>query len=100
MRCLRAGYLLRQQMPDRAGQVQHPTFGIQMHLQADTEQARRLQGVLRRRGVAVEQTPEEFVAGTQNCRLELAVSVGGKLGTGPIPGRFRKGMTALNLLVG
>jgi hypothetical protein len=29
-------------MAQRAGQVQHATFGIQLHLQADAEYAQRL----------------------------------------------------------
>jgi len=80
--------------------VQHTTFGVQMHLQTHTGHARSLQGLQGRWRMAIEQTPEQFVPGTQNCRLALAVSVAGKLGTCPIPGRFRNGMTAFNLLVG
>ncbi|MNG13705.1 hypothetical protein D3C87_1221270 [compost metagenome] len=80
--------------------MQYASFGIQMHLQADAVHARRLREWLRHWRMAIEQTPEEFVAGTQNCRLELAVSVAGKSGTLPIPGNVRNGMTALSLLVG
>lgn len=93
MRCLRAGHLLRQQMPQRAGQLNHPAFVIQMQLQTDTLHARRVstgRGLLR---LAIEQAPEEFVPGTQNCRLERAVRVAGRLGTEPIPGSTRNGRT-------
>ncbi|MNQ65266.1 hypothetical protein D3C85_797180 [compost metagenome] len=48
MRRLRGGYLLRQQMPQRPRQMQHLAFGIQMHLQTDTQHAQRLQGFRRR----------------------------------------------------
>jgi hypothetical protein len=92
--------LLGQLMSQRAGQVQHPSFGIQLHLQADAEYAQGRRNFLVRGRVSIEQTPEEFISGTQNCRLELAVSVVGKLGTGPIPGRFRNGSTAFNFCEG
>ncbi|MNF17845.1 hypothetical protein D3C80_2215840 [compost metagenome] len=50
--------------------------------------------------MAIEQAPEQLVPGAQNCRLELAVSVVGRLGTRPIPGKLRNGMTAPILLLG
>jgi len=97
---LRRRGLLGQQMPQWATQVQHPTLGVELYLQADTEYARGLHDFLVCRRVAIEQAPEEFIPGTQNCRLELAVSVAGKFGMGPIPGRFRNGITAFNFCEG
>ena len=87
-------------MPQRAGQEQHASLGIELHLQADAEHTQGLRDFLGRGRMAIEQTPEEFVPGTQNCRLELAVSVTGKLGTEPIPGRLRNGITAFNFCEG
>ena len=100
VRCLRRGRLLGQHMPQRAGQVSHSTFGIQVHLQTDTLHAQGVWHVHWRRRMAIEQAPEEFVCGTQNCRLELAERFAGRLGTWPIPGTFRNGMTCCSLLVG
>lgn len=93
MRCLCAGHLLRQQMPQRAAQLNHPTLVIQMQLQTDALHARRVsagRGLLR---LTIEQAPEELVSGTQNCRLDWAVRVAGRLGTEPIPGNTRNGRT-------
>lgn len=87
-------------MPQWACQVQHLSLGIELYLQADAGHARGLRDFRMRGRVAVEQAPEEFIPGTQNCRLELAVSVAGKFGTGPIPGRFRNGITAFNFCEG
>jgi hypothetical protein len=100
VRHLRGGKLLSQCMPQWAGQVRYLTFGIQVHLQTDASHAQGGRRDLLRWRMAVKQTPEKFVRGTQNCRLELAVSVAGKLGTAPIPGNTRNGMTCFNLLVG
>lgn len=100
VRCLRGRDLLSQCMPQWAGHVRHSTFGIQVHLQTDALHAQGCRLDLLRWRVAVEQTPEQFVPGTQNCRLELALRFAGRLGTGPIPGSTRNGMTCFSLFVG
>ncbi|MNO82179.1 hypothetical protein D3C76_734420 [compost metagenome] len=100
VRCLCAGGVLGKQVPQRAAQLNGTPLGIELHLQAEAVHPQCLGRLRWGRRVAVEQAPEQFVPGTQNCRLALAVRVAGRLGTRPMPGRFRNGMTALILLVG
>src|SRR3990167_7861014 len=98
--CLCGEPLRGERMAQWAGQVQHPAFAIQVHLQADTRHAQGVRRNLRWWRLAVEQAPEEFFPGIQNCRLELAERVVGRLGTAPMPGSTRNGSTWLSLVVG
>ncbi|MCY1240142.1 hypothetical protein D9M72_529760 [compost metagenome] len=80
MRCLLAGGVLGQQVPQRTAQLNDTPLGIELHLQSETVHPRCLLRLRRGRRMAMEQAPEEFVPGTQNCRLALVVRVAGRFG--------------------
>lgn len=45
---------------------------------------------------AAQQAPEQTLAGNQNCRLDWAVNVVGRLGTLMLPGSTSTGRTVLS----
>lgn len=81
----------------RAADLQHMALSIQLHVQTGSRGQWRVDS---QRATAAEQAPEEFVAGTQNCRLDWACNVTGNCGTVPMPGRTIKGMTDWRLADG
>jgi len=85
-------FVLGEQMPQRAGDLQHIAVAIQIKMQADRRRAEMVRQVVGCDGGALEQAPEKLIAGGQNCRLERAVRCVGRLGTVPIPGSTRNGM--------
>ena len=85
-------FVLGEQMPQRAGDLQHGAVAIQIKMQADRRRAEVVRQVVGCDGGALEQAPEKLIAGGQNCRLERAVRCVGRLGTVPIPGSTRNGM--------
>ncbi|MNF05572.1 hypothetical protein D3C80_2053320 [compost metagenome] len=68
-------------MAQRTAQLNDTPLGVELHLQSETGYPQRLRRLLRGRRMAVEQTPEKLIPSAQNCRLELAVRVAGRLGT-------------------
>ena len=89
---LTLGFVLGEQMPQRAGDLQHIAVAIQIKMQADRRRAEVVRQFVGCGGGALEQAPEKLIAGGQNCRLERAVRCVGRLGTVPIPGSTRNGM--------
>ncbi|GLH36705.1 hypothetical protein RS1P1_09880 [Pseudomonas moraviensis] len=85
-------FVLGEQMPQRAGDLQHLAVAIQIQMQPGGRCAEAVRQLKDSAGRTLEQTPEELIAGSQNCRLERAVRCVGRLGTVPMPGSTRNGM--------
>ena len=75
-----------------------PAVVIEYQLQADS--LGRYLGLVGGEWLTAQQASEKLVPRGQNCTLEMAVRLVGRLGTGPTTGNTRRGSTWVSFWVG
>ena len=75
-----------------------PALGVEYQLQANS--LGRDPGLVGGEWLTAQQASKQLVTRGQNCTLEMALRLVGRLGTGPTTGNTRRGSTWVSFWVG